>query len=85
MPKSNRLLPVLMSWSPAAGAEEHRFPVGSVSSLAIWWTCLNIVELLHTCMRHPKPLLPCDLSNYNKSHMFSGLAKTKSCLTPWYC
>lgn len=39
MPKSSHLLPVLMSWPPAVDAEEHRFPVGSVSSLATQWAC----------------------------------------------
>lgn len=41
MPKSSHLLSVLMSWPPPVDAEEHRCPVGSVSSLAPWWTCFG--------------------------------------------
>lgn len=65
MPKNIHLLPVLMSWPPTVDAEEYRFPVGSVSSLATWWTCFGCkTVLLHTSMRHPKSLPQCDLINY---------------------
>lgn len=41
MSKNSPLLPVLITWSPAVDAEEHKFPVGSVLSLATWWACFG--------------------------------------------
>lgn len=64
MPKSSHLLPVLMSYPPAVDAEEHRYPVGCMSSLAAWRTCFGH-RSVSTYMHETSQICPLiDMSNY---------------------
>lgn len=88
MPKTSHLLPILMSWPPAVDAEEHRFPVGSVPSLALWWTCFghSVFTYMHeTSQISPSVRLEQLLEVILGGRCSVDLQKTKSCLTPWYC
>lgn len=74
-------LQLLMQKSPAIlwVVCHHWLPGGLV---------LDIGVSLHTCMRHPKsvPQLTWAIIRHHTGRsLFGGLAKAKSCLTPWYC